>query len=113
MKNLLLIFAVAGVFGLVGCAGTGSRDAGLAMILTDVPLKENGPNQVTPASSTLHRGDRVSVRCDRRLCGSGDDGSAAWLCADGGFRRSVTAGKNWNRGAERLGFERGESGRPG
>ena len=62
MKNLLLIFAVAGVFGLVGCAGTGSRDAGLAMILTDVPLKENGPNQVTPASSTLHRGDRVSVR---------------------------------------------------
>jgi len=62
MKNLLLIFAVAGVLGLVGCAGTGSRDAGLAMILTDVPLKENGPNQVTPASSTLHRGDRVSVR---------------------------------------------------
>ena len=62
MKNLLLIFAVAGVLGLVGCAGTGSRDAGLAMTLTDVPLKENGPNQVTPASSTLHRGDRVSVR---------------------------------------------------
>ncbi len=62
MKNLLLIFAAAGVLGLVGCAGTGSRDAGLAMILTDVPLKENGPNQVTPASSTLHRGDRVSVR---------------------------------------------------
>ncbi len=62
MKNLILIFAVAGVFGLVGCAGTGNRDAGLAMILTDVPLKENGPNQVTPASSTLHRGDRVSVR---------------------------------------------------
>ena len=62
MKNLLLIFAVTGVVGLVGCAGTGSRDAGLAMILSDVPLKENGPNQVTPASSTLHRGDRVSVR---------------------------------------------------
>ena len=62
MKNLLLIFAVAGVLGLVGCAGTGSRDAGLAMVLSDVPLKENGPNQVTPASSTLHRGDRVSVR---------------------------------------------------
>ena len=32
------------------------------MVLSDVPLKESGPNQVVPASSTLHRGDRVSVR---------------------------------------------------
>lgn len=50
------------VFGLAGCAGTGNRDASMAMILTDVPLKESGPHQVTPATSTLHRGDRVSVR---------------------------------------------------
>jgi hypothetical protein len=34
----------------------------MAIIRTDVPLKEAGPNQVTPASSTLRRGDRVSVR---------------------------------------------------
>ncbi|MEY2852000.1 MAG: hypothetical protein RL549_699 [Verrucomicrobiota bacterium] len=34
----------------------------MAVIRTDVPLKEAGPNQVTPASSTLRRGDRVSVR---------------------------------------------------
>lgn len=47
---------------LVGCAGTGNRDASMAVIRTDVPLKEAGPHQVTPASSTLHRGDRVSVR---------------------------------------------------
>jgi len=33
----------------------------MAVIRTDVPLKEAGPNQVTPASSTLRRGDRVSV----------------------------------------------------
>lgn len=50
------------VFGMAGCAATGSRDAGMAMILSDVPFKEAGPNQVTPATSTLHRGDRVSVR---------------------------------------------------
>ncbi|NBR45738.1 MAG: hypothetical protein EBT68_01185 [Verrucomicrobia bacterium] len=47
---------------LAGCAGTGNRDASMAMILADVPLKESGPNQVTPATSTVHRGDRVSVR---------------------------------------------------
>jgi hypothetical protein len=47
---------------LAGCAGTVNRDASMAVIRTDVPLKEAGPNQVTPASSTLHRGDRVSVR---------------------------------------------------
>ncbi|NCZ95915.1 MAG: hypothetical protein EBZ44_01220 [Verrucomicrobia bacterium] len=55
----------AGLWMLVvlsGCAGTGNRDASMAIILTDVPLKEAGPNQVTPATSTLHRGDRVSVR---------------------------------------------------
>jgi len=34
----------------------------MAIIRPDVPLKEAGPNQVTPASSTLRRGDRVSVR---------------------------------------------------
>ena len=34
----------------------------MAMIRTDVPLKESGPHQVTPATSTLHRGDRVNVR---------------------------------------------------
>lgn len=50
------------VFGLAGCAGTGNRDASLAMIRSDVPLKEAGPNQVTPATFTLRRGDRVFVR---------------------------------------------------
>ena len=50
------------IFGLAGCAGTGNRDASMAMILTDVPLKEAGPTQVTPATSTLRRGDRVTVR---------------------------------------------------
>ncbi len=62
MRTLVLILSVVGALSLGGCAGTGSRDAGLAMVLSDVPLKEAGPNQVTPASSTLHRGDRVSVR---------------------------------------------------
>jgi hypothetical protein len=61
MKALLLFLVVA-AFGLAGCAGTGNRDASMAIIRTDVPLKEAGPNQVTPASSTLRRGDRVSVR---------------------------------------------------
>lgn len=61
IQTLLGLLVVA-VFGLVGCAGTGNRDASMAIILTDVPLKESGPNQVTPATSTLHRGDRVSVR---------------------------------------------------
>ena len=61
MKALFLFLMVA-AFGLAGCAGTGNRDASMAIIRTDVPLKEAGPNQVTPASSTLHRGDRVSVR---------------------------------------------------
>lgn len=49
-------------FGLLGCAGTGNRDASMAIIRSDVPLKEAGPNQVAPATSTLRRGDRVSVR---------------------------------------------------
>ena len=49
-------------FGLSGCAGTGNRDASMALIRSDVPLKEAGPNQVTPATSTLRRGDRVVVR---------------------------------------------------
>lgn len=61
MKALLGVMVVV-AFGLVGCAGTGNRDAAMAIILTDVPLKEAGPNQVTPATSTLRRGDRVSVR---------------------------------------------------
>ena len=61
MKALFLFLVVA-AFGLAGCAGTGNRDASMAVIRTDVPLKEAGPNQVTPASSTLRRGDRVSVR---------------------------------------------------
>lgn len=61
MKALFLFLVVA-AFGLAGCAGTGNRDASMAIIRTDVPLKEAGPNQVTPASSTLRRGDRVSVR---------------------------------------------------
>lgn len=47
---------------LAGCASSGSRDAGMAMILSDVPFKEAGPNQVAPATSTLKRGDRVNVR---------------------------------------------------
>ena len=61
MKNLFTLCAGL-ILGMAGCAGTGSRDAGMAMILSDVPFKEAGPNQVTPATSTLHRGDRVSVR---------------------------------------------------
>ena len=48
--------------GLAGCAGTGNRDASMALIRSDVPLKEAGPNQVTPATSTLRRGDQVFVR---------------------------------------------------
>lgn len=56
-------FAGVGVaLVLAGCASTGNRDAGVAMILSDVPLKEAGPNQVAPATSTLRRGDRVNVR---------------------------------------------------
>lgn len=56
-------FAGVGVaLVLAGCASTGNRDAGVAMILSDVPLKEAGPNQVAPATSTLKRGDRVNVR---------------------------------------------------
>lgn len=50
------------VLGLAGCAGTGNRDASMALIRSDVPLKEAGPQQVTPATSTLRRGDRVFVR---------------------------------------------------
>ena len=50
------------VLGLAGCAGTGNRDASMALIRSDVPLKEAGPHQVTPATSTLRRGDRVFVR---------------------------------------------------
>jgi hypothetical protein len=61
MKPCLPLLGLAAAL-LVGCAGTGNRDASMAMIRTDVPLKEAGPNQVTPATSTLHRGDRVSVR---------------------------------------------------
>ncbi len=34
----------------------------MAMILSDVPFKEAGPNQVVPPTSTLKRGDRVNVR---------------------------------------------------
>jgi len=55
------IFAL-GMFGLAGCAGMSNRDASMALIRSDVPLKEAGPNQVTPATSTLRRGDRVFVR---------------------------------------------------
>lgn len=55
-------FLVVLTLCLAGCAGTGNRDASLAMIRSDVPLKEAGPNQVTPATSTLRRGDRVFVR---------------------------------------------------
>ena len=61
MKSFLPLLGLA-VALLAGCAGTGNRDASMAMIRSDVPLKEAGPNQVTPATSTLHRGDRVSVR---------------------------------------------------
>jgi len=50
------------VLGLAGCAGTGNRDASMALIRSDVALKEAGPHQVTPATSTLRRGDRVFVR---------------------------------------------------
>ena len=50
------------VLFLAGCAGMSNRDASMAMIRSDVPLKEAGPNQVSPATSTLHRGDRVFVR---------------------------------------------------
>ncbi len=53
---------VVAAFGLAGCAGTGNRDASMALIRSDVPLKEAGPNQVTPATATLRRGDRVFVR---------------------------------------------------
>jgi hypothetical protein len=60
MQNIFILIALSFLLG--GCAGTGNRDAGIAMILSDVPFKEAGPNQVTPASSTLHRGDRVNVR---------------------------------------------------
>jgi hypothetical protein len=61
MKFILAMGGAALLF-LAGCASSGSRDAGMAMILSDVPFKEAGPNQVTPATSTLRRGDRVSVR---------------------------------------------------
>ena len=60
--RFLLGFMVAIAFGLARCAGTGNRDASMALIRSDVPLKEAGPNQVTPATSTLRRGDRVFVR---------------------------------------------------
>ena len=58
MKILFLLAAL----GLAGCAGMSNRDASMAMIRSDVPLKEAGPNQVSPATSTLRRGDRVFVR---------------------------------------------------
>lgn len=61
MKFILAMCGAALLF-LAGCASSGSRDAGMAMILSDVPFKEAGPNQVTPATSILRRGDRVSVR---------------------------------------------------
>jgi hypothetical protein len=61
MKFILAMGGAALLF-LAGCASSGSRNAGMAMILSDVPFKEAGPNQVTPATSTLRRGDRVSVR---------------------------------------------------
>ena len=60
--KFILAMAGAALLFLAGCASSGSRDAGMAMILSDVPFKEAGPNQVTPATSTLRRGDRVSVR---------------------------------------------------
>ena len=61
MKHLFAL-CVCLILGLAGCASSGSRDAGVAMILSDVPFKEAGPNQVTPATSNLKRGDRVNVR---------------------------------------------------
>jgi len=61
MKFIQAVVGLVALF-LVGCASSGNRDAGMAMILSDVPFKEAGPNQVTPATSTLRRGDRVSVR---------------------------------------------------
>ena len=61
MKHLFAL-CVCLILGLAGCASSGIRDAGVAMILSDVPFKEAGPNQVTPATSTLKRGDRVNVR---------------------------------------------------
>jgi hypothetical protein len=60
MQKILAVLALGLV--MAGCAGTGSRDAGFALILSDVPLKEAGPNQVAPATTMLHRGDRVNVR---------------------------------------------------
>jgi len=62
MRQFLGVMTILAAVWLAGCAGTGNRDASMAVIRTDVPLKEAGPNQVTPASSTLRRGDRVSVR---------------------------------------------------
>jgi len=61
MKQLFALCLFT-ILGLAGCASSGKRDAGVAMILSDVPFKEAGPNQVTPATSTLKRGDRVNVR---------------------------------------------------
>jgi len=61
MNFVLAVWACL-ILVLAGCASSGSRDAGMAMILSDVPLKEAGPNQVVPATTTLRRGDRVSVR---------------------------------------------------
>jgi hypothetical protein len=61
MKFLPLMLGTVAVL-LSGCAGMSNRDASMAMIRSDVPLKEAGPNQVSPATSTLHRGDRVFVR---------------------------------------------------
>ena len=61
MKQLFALCLFT-ILGLAGCASSGNRDAGVAMILSDVPFKEAGPNQVTPATSTLKRGDRVNVR---------------------------------------------------
>ena len=61
MKHLFALCLFT-FLGLAGCASSGNRDAGVAMILSDVPFKEAGPNQVTPATSTLKRGDRVNVR---------------------------------------------------
>jgi hypothetical protein len=62
MRQFLGVMTILAAGWLAGCAGTGNRDASMAVIRTDVPLKEAGPNQVTPASSTVRRGDRVSVR---------------------------------------------------
>jgi hypothetical protein len=61
MKQLFALCLFT-ILGFAGCASSGNRDAGVAMILSDVPFKEAGPNQVTPATSTLKRGDRVNVR---------------------------------------------------